>query len=162
MPSYEGIIKLSTLCVILSVSTDWLIRKIMSVWHQTHDITNKYNDVSCEGLYIITACPIGLIEILVIMSISTFITAIILYINQTFFIAKMWYKWQYMLRPSKLTLLFLSVSIITCLTSRLQIIFIIRVSYWIPMISLNEIEEKIYKLPIRLSLVWFYDLEIVY
>ena len=134
----------------------------MSVWHQTHDITNKYNDVSWEGLYIITACPIGLIEILVIMSISTFITAVILYINQTFFIAKMWYKWQYMLRPSKLTLLFLSVSIITCLTSHLQIIFIIRVSYWIPMISLNEIEEKIYKLPIRLSLVWFYDLEIVY
>ena len=57
----------------------------LSVWCQTHyDFTDKNNKVCFEGLekyyHCLSACTIGLTVILVVMSVSTFKTAIILYL----------------------------------------------------------------------------------
>ena len=61
--------------------TDFDTENDQSVWHQTrYDITNKKRMVLKVSNYIITVCPIGLTAMLAIMSVSTFVSAIILYI----------------------------------------------------------------------------------
>jgi hypothetical protein len=60
--------------------------KYQSVWRQTYyNITDKNSSISCEGIdkhiTSMTARPIGIAEILVLMSVSTFKPAVILYIQ---------------------------------------------------------------------------------
>ena len=54
-----------------------------SIWRKTHYVTDKNINVSSEGLnghyQKFSSCPIGLSEILAIMSVSTFNIAVILY-----------------------------------------------------------------------------------
>ena len=70
-----------------NISSVWNshVQVYRSIWRKTHnDVTDKNNNVSSEASTVfitsITACPIGLTWILVIMFVSTFKTAVILYV----------------------------------------------------------------------------------